>query len=70
MVSLQFDYFTDYVIGVFVMCSSFPPIYTQAVMSGQGLAGVAVSVLQIVSLLSGASASPEEQSTFDVNLFL
>jgi equilibrative nucleoside transporter 1/2/3 len=45
--------------GVFALASNFPPIYTQAVMSGQGLAGTAVAVSQILTLV----AADEEASS-------
>ncbi|KAF0555357.1 Solute carrier family 29 equilibrative nucleoside transporter, member 1/2/3 [Gigaspora margarita] len=38
--------------GVFAVVSRFSPIYMQAVMSGQGLAGVIVSVFEIVSAIT------------------
>jgi equilibrative nucleoside transporter 1/2/3 len=37
--------------GVFGLASIFPSIYVQAVMSGQGLAGSAVAISQIMTLL-------------------
>merc|ERR1711871_1240278 len=33
--------------GIFGLAGRFPPVYTQAVMSGQGVAGMAVSVLML-----------------------
>ncbi len=43
--------------GVFGVVSMFPPIYTQAVMSGQGLAGAIVAISQILTRLA-ADANP------------
>lgn len=36
--------------GVFALASGFDPVYTQAVMSGQGLAGAAVAIAQMLTL--------------------
>lgn len=38
--------------GIFGLAGRFPPIYTQAVMSGQGIAGVIVSVTSLITALS------------------
>ena len=42
-------------IGVFGLASMFPPIYTQAVMSGQGLAGAVVAISQMLTLIAGSA---------------
>eukprot|EP00602_Paraphysomonas_sp_CaronLab_P001382 CAMPEP_0185027674 /NCGR_PEP_ID=MMETSP1103-20130426/12912_1 /TAXON_ID=36769 /ORGANISM="Paraphysomonas bandaiensis, Strain Caron Lab Isolate" /LENGTH=388 /DNA_ID=CAMNT_0027561779 /DNA_START=194 /DNA_END=1360 /DNA_ORIENTATION=+ len=39
--------------GLFGLCGSFPPQYTGALMGGQGLAGLAVSVASIVTTWAG-----------------
>ena len=39
--------------SIFGFASMFPPIYSQAVMSGQGFAGIVASVLRIVTLVCG-----------------
>jgi len=38
--------------GIFGLAGRFPPIYTQAVMAGQGIAGVIVSCTSLVTALS------------------
>ncbi|CAG8505932.1 15591_t:CDS:2 [Dentiscutata erythropus] len=48
-----YDAFTAYLQnGTFAVVSQFSPIYMQAVMSGQGLAGVIVAVFEIVSAIT------------------
>merc|ERR1712195_8552 len=37
--------------GIFGLAGRFPPLYTQAVMSGQGIAGVIVSITSLSSVL-------------------
>ena len=48
--------------GIFGLAGRFPSVYTQAVMSGQGVAGMTVSIISLASSLAGkcggASASP------------
>jgi hypothetical protein len=41
--------------SVFGFASMFPPIYSQAVMSGQGFAGIIASVLRIVTKVPSAA---------------
>ena len=47
--------------GIFGLAGRFPSVYTQAVMSGQGVAGMSVSIISLLSILStpcsGGSAS-------------
>jgi hypothetical protein len=38
--------------GLFGLAAVFPPIYTGALMNGQGLAGLVVSISDILTLLS------------------
>lgn len=52
--------------GVFGLASLFPPIYIQAVMSGQGLAGSAVSISQIVTLMAKNNDSETDKVTLEV----
>ncbi|CAO3597703.1 unnamed protein product [Absidia cylindrospora] len=42
-------------VAVFAEASRFPPQYVQAVMSGQGIAGVAVAVSSLLSALAGTT---------------
>lgn len=51
--------------GLFGMAAVFPPLYTGALMTGQGLAGVIVSIAYIVSLLSTTDASDCDQDGND-----
>ncbi|CAM9164791.1 unnamed protein product [Hapterophycus canaliculatus] len=44
--------------GLFSMASAFPPRYTQAMMAGQGLAGLAVALAGLLTTL----ASPDDES--------
>eukprot|EP00752_Nemacystus_decipiens_P005352 g4853.t1 len=44
--------------GLFSMASAFPPRYTQAMMAGQGLAGLAVALAGLFTTLAG----PDDQS--------
>ncbi|CAN0442063.1 unnamed protein product, partial [Scytosiphon promiscuus] len=39
--------------GLFSMASAFPPRYTQAMMAGQGLAGLAVALAGLFTTLAG-----------------
>ncbi|ORX53550.1 hypothetical protein DM01DRAFT_1336097 [Hesseltinella vesiculosa] len=48
-----------YQAAVFAEASRFPPQYIQAVMSGQGVAGVAVAVSSLVSALASTKTSPQ-----------
>jgi solute carrier family 29 (equilibrative nucleoside transporter), member 1/2/3 len=43
--------------GMFALSAHFPPNYTGAVMTGQGVAGTVVSLAQILTLLAGDSSS-------------
>ncbi|KAI8059199.1 equilibrative nucleoside transporter [Gongronella butleri] len=45
--------------AVFAEASRFPPKYLQAVMSGQGIAGVAVALSSLASALASTRTSPE-----------
>ncbi|EPS38318.1 hypothetical protein H072_7909 [Dactylellina haptotyla CBS 200.50] len=47
--------------GLFSYVGSFGPIYSQAVMSGQGVAGVLPSIAQMISVLAIPPKSPESQ---------
>ncbi len=47
--------------GVFGLAGQLPPLYTQAVMGGQGLAGVSVSIASLASIW----ASPEKTDDDD-----
>jgi equilibrative nucleoside transporter 1/2/3 len=40
--------------GVFGLCADFPPQFTGALMSGQGLAGLTVSLASLVTIWAGA----------------
>jgi hypothetical protein len=48
--------------GIFGLAGRFPSVYTQAVMSGQGVAGMTVSVISLITALSapctGSGAAP------------
>jgi hypothetical protein len=48
--------------GIFGLAGRFPSMYTQAVMSGQGVAGMTVSVISLITALSapcsGSGAAP------------
>ena len=48
--------------GIFGLAGRFPSVYTQAVMSGQGVAGMTVSIISLITALStpcsGSSAAP------------
>jgi hypothetical protein len=50
--------------GIFGLSGRFPPVYTQAVMSGQGVAGMSVSIISLASILSTpcGSATPNSHS--------
>ena len=53
--------------GIFGLAGRFPPVYTQAVMSGQGVAGVIVSVTSLISALSSScDGKPGDPSTASV----
>ncbi|RVD85749.1 uncharacterized protein DFL_004057 [Arthrobotrys flagrans] len=47
--------------GLFAYVGCFDPIYTQGVMSGQGVAGVLPSIAQMVAVLAIPPKSPESQ---------
>jgi hypothetical protein len=48
--------------GIFGLAGRFPPIYTQAVMSGQGVAGIIVSVTSLFSALSSSCGAGQSGS--------
>ncbi|KAG9303670.1 hypothetical protein G9A89_018567 [Geosiphon pyriformis] len=52
--------------GVFALVSQFLPTHTQAVMSGQGMAGMTVSVTQIFTALATNSPSIKEPTLKDL----
>ncbi|KAK6517878.1 hypothetical protein TWF506_005056 [Arthrobotrys conoides] len=47
--------------GLFAYVGSFDPIYTQGVMSGQGVAGVLPAIAQMVAVLAIPPKAPESQ---------
>ncbi|KAI9014393.1 equilibrative nucleoside transporter [Phycomyces nitens] len=57
-------------ISVFAEASRFPSEYMQAVMSGQGVAGVAVAVSSILSALAGSTNSPPDEAAIARSAFL
>ncbi|CAG8487147.1 8081_t:CDS:2 [Ambispora gerdemannii] len=46
--------------GIFALASQFAPIHMQAVMSGQGVAGITVSITQIMAALATETSSNQE----------
>jgi hypothetical protein len=52
--------------GIFGMAGQFPAIYTQAIMSGQGLAGLIVSVASILTTLAAPGNSCTDDNADDV----
>lgn len=58
--------------GVFGLASLFPSIYVQAVMSGQGLAGAAVSLSQIITLMirPDTPGEPNDPQQDDRHIYL
>ncbi|KAL0077443.1 nucleoside transporter-domain-containing protein [Phycomyces blakesleeanus] len=57
-------------VSVFAEASRFPSEYMQAVMSGQGVAGVAVAVSSILSALAGSTNSPPDEAAIARSAFL
>ncbi|KAI8332486.1 equilibrative nucleoside transporter [Chlamydoabsidia padenii] len=57
-------------IAVIAEASRFPPQYVQAVMSGQGVAGVAVAASSILSALAGAAKMDTDDSSTNRSAFL
>jgi len=49
--------------GIFALVSQFSPIYVVSVMSGQGLAGSAVAIFQILSALAAPPSTPFDTPT-------
>ena len=60
--------------GIFGLAGRFPAVYTQAVMSGQGVAGMSVSIISLVSTLgtpcTGATPSDNEIEQASFSYFL
>ncbi|KAG2224609.1 hypothetical protein INT45_003749 [Circinella minor] len=57
-------------VGVFAEASRFPPQYIQAVMSGQGVAGVAVAVASILSAFAGSATDTPDEAGVTRSAFL
>ncbi|ORZ09017.1 nucleoside transporter-domain-containing protein [Absidia repens] len=57
-------------VAVFAEASRFPPQYVQAVMSGQGIAGVAVAASSILSALAGTNESTAGERSFNRSAFI
>ncbi|KAI9272776.1 nucleoside transporter-domain-containing protein [Phascolomyces articulosus] len=57
-------------VGVFADASRFPPQYIQAVMSGQGVAGVAVAVASILSAFAGSATDTPDEAAVTRSAFL
>ncbi|KAF3924962.1 hypothetical protein ABW21_db0209861 [Orbilia brochopaga] len=51
--------------GLFAYVGPFGPIYAQAVMAGQGVAGVLPAIAQMVSVLAIPPRSPEEEKSLE-----
>ncbi|EIE75407.1 hypothetical protein RO3G_00111 [Rhizopus delemar RA 99-880] len=56
--------------AVFSEASRLPPVYVQAVLSGQGIAGVVVAVSSILSALAGSSDSAPDDTSIARSAFL
>ncbi|KAG2190008.1 hypothetical protein INT46_005690 [Mucor plumbeus] len=56
--------------SVFSEASQLPPMYMQAVLSGQGIAGVIVAVSSIVSALAGNANDTPDESSISRSAFL
>lgn len=56
--------------SVFSEASQLPPIYLQAVLSGQGIAGVIVAVSSILSAIAGNSNDVSDESSISRSAFL
>ncbi|CAO3668133.1 unnamed protein product [Rhizopus stolonifer] len=56
--------------AVFSEASRLPPVYVQAVLSGQGIAGVVVAVSSIVSALAGSSSNIPDDASISRAAFL
>ncbi|CEP09764.1 hypothetical protein [Parasitella parasitica] len=56
--------------SVFSEASQLPPMYMQAVLSGQGIAGVIVAVSSILSALAGNTKDTPDESSISRSAFL
>ncbi|KAI7906488.1 nucleoside transporter-domain-containing protein [Cokeromyces recurvatus] len=56
--------------AVFSEASQLPPMYMQAVLSGQGIAGVVVAISSILSALAGSTDSIPNESSISRSAFL
>ncbi|KAI9497669.1 nucleoside transporter-domain-containing protein [Zychaea mexicana] len=57
-------------VAVFAEACRFPPRYVQAVMSGQGVAGVAVAVASILSAFAGSATEAPDEAAVTRSAFL
>ncbi|KAI9315508.1 nucleoside transporter-domain-containing protein [Dichotomocladium elegans] len=57
-------------ISVFAEACRFPPQYIQSVMSGQGIAGVAVAVASLLSAFAGSASHPPDDESIGTSAFI